>query len=103
MSKEELKKEAEQYSFYQIEQQLKKIQKAYLAGAEPREKRIAELEAQIKQLEKENAELKEISVMQSDSAKQLDKAKKIIREYMNRADWKGNNCPSFASICIKTE
>ena len=50
----ELEQEAEQYSYdvpiYQVEQQLEKIQKAYLAGAEPREKRIAELESQIEKL-----------------------------------------------------
>ena len=36
-------------------------------------------------------------------AEKLEEAKKIIREYMNWADWKGSNCPSFASICIKAE
>ena len=50
MTKNELEQEAEQYSYdvpiYQVKQQLEKIQKAYVAGAEPREKRIEELEHQ---------------------------------------------------------
>ena len=36
-------------------------------------------------------------------SEKLEEAKKIIREYMNWADWKGSNCPSFAGICIKAE
>jgi hypothetical protein len=54
MTKDELEQEAEQYSYdvpiYQVKQQLEKIQKAYVAGAEPREKRIAELELKIKHI-----------------------------------------------------
>lgn len=61
MTKEELEKEAEEYAFAHWADTDEKgdyfaddvlIKQAYLAGAEPREKRIAELE-------KENAELKE--------------------------------------------
>lgn len=57
MTKEELKQEAEEwvqnnnYSYSNCPNIEKKLKQAYLAGAEPREKRIAELE-------KENAELK---------------------------------------------
>ena len=56
-TREELKKKAEEYRKgrkdlnYFSEPYKQKIERAYLAGAEPREKRIAELE-------KENAELK---------------------------------------------
>lgn len=62
MTKEELKKEAEENSFrytldkpWACEVERKQImahfEKAYLAGAEPREKRIEELEAQIEKME----------------------------------------------------
>ena len=57
MTKEELEKEADEYvtrtnnNDFTIE--------AYLAGAEPREKRIADLEVQIEQLQKINNEQKE--------------------------------------------
>ena len=52
MTKEELKKEAIQYAVdyptsYGKGYKHKDLRIAYLAGAEPREKRIAELEAQI--------------------------------------------------------
>lgn len=88
------------------------------------EKRIAELVAYVEKLEKENAELKSDYKVLSCSvgdfgelqdkleeeqrknnglSDNLAKAKKIIREYMNWADWKGSNCPSFASICVKAE
>ena len=65
MTKEELKKEAEEYreskrhkSFradvgtvqINYESYLNNLQQAYLAGAEPREKRIADLEAQIEKM-----------------------------------------------------
>lgn len=54
MNKAELEQEAELYSYdvpiYQVEAQLEKIQKAYLAGAEPREKRITKLEKENKKL-----------------------------------------------------
>jgi hypothetical protein len=81
MSKEELKQEAEVYSYKLYHSKAwnpgeDMLVKAYLAGAEPREKRIAELERKleqtendladyqfnyptIKELQKENADLKE--------------------------------------------
>ena len=93
MTKEELKKEAIKYAVdyptsYGKGYKHKDLRIAYLAGAEPREKRIAELERKleqtekdltdyqfnypkIKDLEKENAELKaQIERMKSD-VKQL--------------------------------
>ena len=52
MSKEELKKEAEEYALKQWEGNLPwgVIQKSYYDGALPREKRITELEAQIEKM-----------------------------------------------------
>lgn len=41
--------------------------------------------------EKANAEIK------------LNEAREIIKEYLEWADWKGSNCPSYASICEKAE
>ena len=54
MIKEELKQEAEEYALNQWEGNLpwSVIQKSYYDGAEPREKRIAELEAQIEKMQK---------------------------------------------------
>ncbi|MBO6130938.1 MAG: hypothetical protein J6P28_03120 [Treponema sp.] len=80
-----------------------------------------ELVAYVEKLEKENAELKErCSILDrslvtstknnierqkiiDEIKEQLTKAKEIIRKYMNWADWKGSDCPSFANICIKAE
>lgn len=69
------------------------IREAYLAGAEPREKRIAELE-------KKNAELKSIADFQTSnnmdryfqlkrSKEKLNKAKEIIEKLIsqNRKEW----------------
>lgn len=74
MIKEELKQEAEEYALNQWEGNLpwSVIQKSYYDGAEPREKRIAELEAENLQL------LKEWRVM--DKAKQ--KAELKVAELM---------------------
>lgn len=78
--------------------------RGYIMGAEPREKRIVELEKENAefeaQIEKNNIERQKII---DEIKEQLTKAKEIIREYMNWADWKGSNCPSFANICIKAE
>ena len=62
MTEEELEKEAEEYALNQWEGNLpwSVIQKAYYDGAEPREKRIDELE-------KENAELRAIAENQQSS------------------------------------
>jgi len=59
MTKEELEKEAEEWikdhsgligSYTFVKYDYDSMQKSYLAGAEPREKRIAELEAQIEKM-----------------------------------------------------
>ena len=102
MTKDELEQEAEQYSYdvpiYQVKQQLEKIQKAYVAGAEPREKRIEELEkenAELKEEFKNNEDFATVAYMQGadnqkkKSDKQILKAKKIIRklsQLKHRAD-----------------
>lgn len=58
MTKEELKQEAEEwvqnnnYPYSNCPNIEKKLKQAYLAGAEPREKRIAEIEAQIEKMKK---------------------------------------------------
>jgi septal ring factor EnvC (AmiA/AmiB activator) len=141
---EELKQEAEEWSFikeyaYGYAYTFKQVIDAYIEGAEPREKRIAELEQKleqtekdladyqfnyptIKELEKENAELKEqqFSLRNErntflaqneqyekdliDFNDQLTKAKEIIREFVEWANWQGNSkCPSFKSIQDKAE
>lgn len=96
MTEEELKWEAEgyfetscPYSYADTEDDLKHdVTEAYIAGAEPREKRIAELE-------KENAELKEklkpencLKLLAKEgyikfTSDQLTKAKEIIEELYN--------------------
>lgn len=56
MTREELKQEVEEwvqnnnYPYSNCPNIEKKLKQAYLAGAEPREKRIAELEAQIEKM-----------------------------------------------------
>lgn len=52
MTKEELEKEAEEYSQKTCGYIRVELAQAYLAGTEPREKRIAELEQQVSKLEK---------------------------------------------------
>lgn len=92
MTKEELKKEAIKFAVdyptsYGKGYKHKDLRIAYLAGAEPREERIEELE-------KENAELKEklkpencLKLLAKDgyvkfTSDQLTHAKEIIREYI---------------------
>ena len=88
MMEEELRQEAEgyfetscPYSYADTEDDLKHdVTEAYMAGAEPREKRI-------KELEKENAELKEnfrICEKNADTYfDNLTEAKKVIEELYN--------------------
>lgn len=91
MTKDELKKEAEEESFRYVldkpwacyvekKQIMGHFEKGYIASAEPREKRIAELE-------KENAELKRnkktvvhlAECLEEKQEEQLAQAKKIIK------------------------
>ena len=120
MTKEELEKEAEVYAdtvkcewendTYWVDCR-DKVTDAYLASAEPREKRIEELK-------KENAELKKVKQVKievtrdykklakdlQEQGDQLTKAKEIISEFVEWANWQGNSkCPSFKSIQDKAE
>lgn len=85
MIKEELEKEAEDYANKKVPKaempnMWSRFFKSYLAGAEPREKRIAELEAQIEKLQKKNSNewqetlAKEIELVRkrSETIKQLE-------------------------------
>ena len=109
MTEEELIKEATSKSAWRCIPMIDRplFVRGYIMGAEPREERIEELEGQCSILDKSlvtstknNIERQEII---DELKKQLTKAKEIIRKYMNWADWKGSDCPSFANICIKVE
>jgi phage shock protein A len=71
---------------------------------------LTEAYKKIEQLEKENAELKK-QLEDADNAtdcfnKQeeiIAKAKEIIREFVEWANWQGSKCPSFKSIQGKAE
>lgn len=98
MTEEELLKEAEVYAdwFWGASPSvMRALAKAYVKGAEPREKRIKELEAQIVSLEKENAELKSIADFQTSRSMnryfQLTKAKDLIRNLLRVTYGKGWN------------
>jgi uncharacterized protein (UPF0335 family) len=67
---------------------------------------------QVERLKKENAELKEkyvknitdCDICDTYCNSQLTKAKEIIREFVEWANWQGNSkCPSFKSIQDKAE
>ena len=79
-------------------------------------KAIMEMRKRIAELEKENAELKEelkdankkvvhLACNQNiDLKRKINKAKEIIREFVEWANWQGNSkCPSFKSIQNKAE
>ena len=66
----------------------------------------------VQKIEKENAELKEkyaknitdCDICDTYCNSQLTKAKEIIREFVEWANWQGNSkCPSFKSIQNKAE
>ena len=65
----------------------------------------------VKQLEKENVELnKNLSKAEADYDKMfwqkneiISKAKEIISEFVEWANWQGSKCPSFKSIQNKAE
>ena len=82
MTKEELEKEATEYALEwgdKTDGTYACCRDGYLAGAEPREKRIAELE-------KENAELKSIADFQTSSNMdryfQLKRSKELLKRYV---------------------
>jgi hypothetical protein len=90
MTKEELEKEAEEYSQKTCGYIRVEIVQAFLASAEPREKRIAELEKENAELKKKNLDTQDAVTMQMYTNKankeiadrQFTKAKEIIREFM---------------------
>ena len=140
MTKEELEKEAEEWVISNTEiyddkfglecEEVPNPKEAYLAGAEPREKRIAELEHQLThrncldcsnhssklrmrtlELEKENAELKkdkkELCHSISEGGKacvylndQFTKAKVALR---NVIDYLGQFCSDYPDCVIEAE
>ena len=120
MTKEELEKEATEYAqklgakdFIAKPKEIVAYF-GYLAGAEPREKRIAELEKENAELKSENQKWKDEWQEQVQKATdegyartlqtiQLSKAKDIIREFVEWATWQGSNCPNFKSIQDKAE
>ena len=104
MTKEELEKEATEYALEwgsKTDGTYASCRDGYIAGVEPREKRIAELEQKleqtekdltdyqfnypkIKDLEKENAELKAVERMAlySKMSNQLAKAKELLAKWV---------------------
>lgn len=99
MAKKELEREAEEWikdhsgligSYTFVKYDYDSMQKSYLAGAEPREKRIAELEAQ---LESER-DLSAIAYMQGaekqkkKDEEQLTKAKELLKQWLSLCGFK---------------
>lgn len=77
------------------------LQKAYLAAAELRVKRIAELEQACDETQKLLDKQIEATYK---VVEKLNKAKEIISEFTKWANWQGNSkCPSFKSIQDKAE
>ena len=124
MTKEELKQEAEKsldkrlgtYAYIRKQDCYTNYVDGYIDSAEPREKRIAELEQENKRLTDELKSLRESikdygagcyeNGLRNGKRKleeQLTKAKEIIREFVEWATWQGSNCPSFKSIQDKAE
>ena len=95
MTEEELKKEAEEYALNQWEGQIPwgVIQKAYYDSAEPREKRIADLEKENAELKKEVLEVRQhLDLTEGEWGKdlykqihyktQLTKAKELLKQWL---------------------
>ena len=115
MTKEELEKEAEEWLCNNLHSASEEdFIKAMVDIAEPREKRIAELEIENAELKSENQKWKDEWQEQVQKATdegyartlqtiQLNNAKEIIREFVEWATWQGSNCPNFKSIQDKAE
>lgn len=127
MSKEELEKEAEEYALNTYEmcsyQDLpyasdrRAREQAFLAGAEPREKRIAELEDKLAnadyQLEGRDNEIRELKEINTHTLSQLNldngeliaeltKAKDLLKKWVELFKPKGGNIPP-TPIQVDTE
>lgn len=120
----ELEKEADKYAdehafrvpydgsnnFYD-DVDFKASKEGYLAGANPREKRIAELEKENTELRRNEFNARSCLELQQSQDKailnymgeQLTKAKEIIKEFVEWANWQGSGCPSFKSRLDKAE
>ena len=61
---------------------------------------ISDYDKRIAELKERNGEL---AGQKASLERWFGEAKEIIREYLEWADWKGSNCPSYASICKKAE
>ena len=115
--KDKLKKEAEEWLCNNLHSASEEdFIKAMVDIAEPREKRIAELEKENERLTDELKALREsikdygagcyengLRNGKRKLGEQLTKAKEIIREFVEWATWQGSNCPSFKSIQDKAE
>ena len=80
----------------------KQIQRAYELGKSELEKGNAELK---KELKDANEKVVNLACNQNkDLKRKINKAKEIIREFVDWANWQGNSkCPSFKSIQDKAE
>ena len=123
MSELEIKANAEQYALKRIAStDLSKqardkilIQDAYEKGfndcyvmaREEYEKQIEELQEELKAkqvvLNDFKSRCETVTERFNKKSGELNQAKEIIREYLEWADWKGSNCPSFKNICEKAE
>ena len=89
MTKEELKKEAEEYALKQWEGNIpwSVIQKSYYDGAFPREKRIAELEKENKELKEKLGDIlslkdEELMCLETEFNTYKSEAKEIIKKLL---------------------
>lgn len=91
------------------QEQIKAKAKEYFPNDEFKQQAIIDtINWATKELQKENAELKEALKGKvcncmtylnfKDLEKECAKAKEIIREFVEWANWQGNKCPSFKSI-----
>ena len=94
------------------EEQIKAKAKEYFPNDEFKQQIVIDaINWATKELQKENAELKENHVKNITDCdicdtycnSQLTKAKEIIREFVEWANWQGSKCPSFKSIQDKAE
>lgn len=103
MTKEQLEKEARVFATYYeslFPNEFEMFYKAFFKVAEPREKRIAELEKENTELKNRNSEL---AGQKASLERWFGEAKNLLNEFVNWANWQGSKCPSFKSIQDKAE
>lgn len=104
MTKEELEKEADKWLVDNLHSTEEDYKRAYLAGAEPRERLIVELKGLVNQYKASKCSGISLANRNMVMSVQLTKAKEIIKEFVEWANWQGNSkCPSFKSIQEKAE